>query len=44
MCAFAGMQMATVYIIPVNDAVYRDKCANFNKLNDKIPEKAHLYC
>lgn len=44
MCIFAGMQMTAVHMMPVIDAVYRDKCAHFSKLNCENPEKAHLYC
>lgn len=44
MCIFAGMKTAAVRMIPVIDAIYRDKCSHFDKPNYANPEKAHLYC
>jgi len=43
MCIFAGMQIATVRMIPASDFTFRDRCVHFYKLNYDNPEKAHLY-
>lgn len=48
MWIFAGINKLTIQIIPAFDYVYRDRYAFFKeifkKINNVIPEKAHLYC
>ncbi|MGI6555636.1 MAG: hypothetical protein ACOX2P_09905 [Bacillota bacterium] len=43
MYVFAGMQGASVRMIPVLGLFFRDRCVHFtNELNYANPEKAHL--
>lgn len=43
MCSFTGMQMAAGYMVPVINAIYRDRYLHYNQLKHAFPEKAHLY-